>query len=179
VIIDWQVEGVKFGNCSCDYSCPCQFESLPSRRYCHGIEIIQIDNGYFGEVTLDGLRTVVQYQWPGPVYEGRDEMQTIIDARATPEQRHPLAAILHGKETKETATHWWVFHAMSDTVHEPLFETIDFEINIAARVARASILGILEASGRPILSPVDGAPHRVRKGLEYVPRIIVTDKLKS
>lgn len=161
-MIDWLVEGIKFGNCSCDYACPCQFESLPTHGYCHGIEVIRIERGHFGEVVLDGLCSVVQYQWPGPVYEGKGEMQAIIDKRATPEQREAMIAILHGKETREGATHWWVFHAMSDTVHAPLFEAIVFEVDVGARKARASIPGILEASGRPILSPVDGEPHRVR-----------------
>jgi hypothetical protein len=146
-MIDWYVEGVKFGNCSCDYSCPCQFELLPTRGHCHGVEVIRIERGHFGEVALDGLCTVVQYQWPAPVYDGKGEMQAIVDLRAAPEQRRALEAILHGKETKEAATHWWVFHAMSDTVHEPLFETIEFEIDIDARIARANIPGILAPQG--------------------------------
>ncbi|MCB8876922.1 DUF1326 domain-containing protein [Acidisoma silvae] len=170
-MIDWYVEGIKFGNCSCDYSCPCQFELLPSRGYCHGIEIIRIDKGHFGDTPLDGLHTIVQYQWPGPVFEGKGEMQAIIDEKADAEQRRALATILHGKETKDAATHWWVFHAMSDTVHDPIFETIVFEVDVGARLARASIGDKLEASGRPIRSPVDGAPHRVRidlpDGMEF------------
>lgn len=161
-MIDWAVEGIKFGNCNCDYACPCQFESLPTHGPCHGIEMIRIDRGHFGDVDLDGLHSVVQYQWPGPVYEGKGEMQAIIDSRASPAQRRALAAILHGAETKEAATHWWVFHAMSDVVHEPLYEPIALEVDVEARTARASIPGMLTASGRPILSPVDGSPHRVR-----------------
>lgn len=161
-MIDWAVEGVKFGNCNCDYACPCQFESLPTYGPCHGIEMIRIDRGHFGDVDLGGLHSVVQYQWPGPVYEGKGEMQAIIDSRASPAQRRALAAILHGAETKEAATHWWVFHAMSDIVHDPLYEPIALEVDVEARTARASIPGILTASGRPILSPVDGSPHRVR-----------------
>jgi hypothetical protein len=60
---------------------------------------------------------------------------------------------------------------MSDTVHEPLFKPITLEVDVDARQARAHIPGILEASGRPILSPVDGTPHRVRidlpDGMEF------------
>lgn len=170
-MIEWYVEGVKFGNCNCDYSCPCQFELRPTHGYCHGIEIIRIDKGRFGEVALDGLCSVTQYQWPGAVYEGKGEMQVIIDQRATPDQREALAAILHGRETKEAATHWWVFHAMSDTVHPPLFETIELDVDIEARTARAHIPGLLDSSGKPILSPVDGSAHRVRidlpDGMEF------------
>lgn len=161
-MIDWYVEGIKFGNCNCDYACPCQFESLPTHGHCHGVEIIRIDRGHFGDVALDGLHSVVQYQWPGPVYEGKGEMQAIIDSGASPEQRRALVAILHGRETTEAATHWWVFHAMSDIVHQPLFEPIALEVDVDARTARASIPGMLTASGRPIVSAVDGSPHRVR-----------------
>ncbi|HLH50906.1 MAG TPA: DUF1326 domain-containing protein, partial [Roseiarcus sp.] len=46
-----------------------------------------------------------------------------------------------------------------------------FEVDVEARTARASIPGILEASGRPITSAVDGKPHRVRidlpNGMEF------------
>jgi hypothetical protein len=170
-MIDWRVEGIKFGNCNCDYACPCQFESRPTHGDCSGVEIIRIDRGHFGDVSLDGLHSVVQYRWPGPVYEGKGEMQAIIDRRATPEQRRALVAILHGAETKDAATHWWVFHAMSPTRHPPLFETIELEVDVPARTAHARIPGLLESKGRPILSPVDGAPHRVRidlpDGMEF------------
>ena len=26
-MIDWNVEGLQFGSCSCAYGCPCQFEA--------------------------------------------------------------------------------------------------------------------------------------------------------
>jgi hypothetical protein len=51
-------------------------------------------------MTLDGLCSVVQYKWPRPVFDGKGEMQAIIDAHASPEQRQALSAILHGEETK-------------------------------------------------------------------------------
>lgn len=166
-MIDWYVDGIKFGNCSCDYSCPCQFELLPSHGYCHGIEVIRINEGRFGDVDLAGLQAVTQYQWPGAIFEGNGEMQVIIDKRATPAQREALTAILHGRETKEAATHWWVFHAMSNTVHETLFEDIFFEVDIDARTASVTVPGLLTASGRPIHSKVDGSPHRVRIQLPH------------
>ena len=56
--VDWYVEGVEFGNCNCDYSCPCQFEALPTQGNCRGFEVVRIDRGHFGEVKLDGLNVV-------------------------------------------------------------------------------------------------------------------------
>jgi hypothetical protein len=169
--IDWYVEGSKLGNCNCDYSCPCQFEALPTHGACRGVEVARIEKGHFGEIGLDGLCVALLYSWPGAIFEGNGEMLAIIDERADPRQRDALLKIVHGAETKSGVTHWWVFHAMSSKVHEPLFRPIAFEIDIDARAARASIPGILEAIGEPILSPVSGNPHRIRidlpDGIEF------------
>ena len=169
--VDWYIEGIEFGNCNCDYSCPCQFEALPSEGHCRGFEVIRIDKGHFGEVDLSGLRVAVLYAWPGPIFEGNGALQAIIDERADEAQRAALATVLYGGETDEAATHWWVFHAMSSTVHEPLFKPIEFEVDIEARTARVAIPGVLESTGRPIASPATGEEHRVRidipDGIEF------------
>ena len=170
-MVDWYVEGVEFGNCNCNYSCPCQFEDLPSSGHCRGFEVVRIDKGHFGDVRLDGLVVAVTYAWPGPIFEGKGAIQAIIDERADKRQRKALATILYGGETKEAATHWWVFHAMSSTVHDPIFKPIEFDVDIEARTARVKIPGVLEATGRPIKSPATGDEHRVRidipNGIEF------------
>ena len=38
-MVDWYVEGVAFGNCNCDYGCPCQFERRPTHGNCRGFEV--------------------------------------------------------------------------------------------------------------------------------------------
>lgn len=170
-MIDWYVEGVEFGNCNCSFGCPCQFEELPTHGDCRGFEAVRIDRGHFGDVQLDGLCAALVYAWPGPIFEGRGAMQAIIDQRADERQRKALATILHGGETQEAATHWWVFHAMSSTVHEPIFRPIGFEVDVEGRRATVKIPGILEATGRPIKSPATGEEHRVRidipNGIEF------------
>lgn len=169
--VDWYIEGVAFGNCSCDYGCPCQFESRPTGGFCRGFEVVRIERGHFGGVSLDGLYMATIYAWPGPIYEGNGQMQAIIDERATDAQRAALTTVVHGGETNDEATHWWVYHAMSSKVHPPLFKPITFEVDVAARTARVSIPGMLKANGRPIISPATGAPHRVQisvpNGIEF------------
>jgi hypothetical protein len=170
-MIDWYLDAAAFGSCNCDYSCPCQFELDPTHGHCRGFQVIRIDRGHFGDITLDGLCAAVLYAWPGPIYEGGGTMQAVIDERADQRQRDALVTILHGGETQEAKTHWWVFHAMSSTVLEPLFRPIEFAIDIASRRARAIVSGVLEATGRPIVSPATGAEHRVRidlpDGMEF------------
>ena len=160
--IDWLIEGVSFGNCNCDYGCPCQIESLPTGGRCYGFEVFQIDNGYFGETRLDGLRAAVVYSWPGPIFECNGELQVIIDERATPAQREALNIVLHGGETAEAANHWWVYATMSTSHRPPLYAAIGFDVDIEARRASASIPGLLQSAGRPIVSPATGGEHRVR-----------------
>jgi len=98
-------------------------------------------------------------------------MQAVIDAHADEVQRRALATVLHGGETQEAKTHWWVFHALSTTVHEPIFVPIQFEVDIESRTAQVSIPGVLTSSDRPIVSPATGEEHRVRidipNGIEF------------
>jgi len=66
---------------------------------------------------------------------------------------------------------WFVFSAMAPNKLEPVFETIDFEVDVDARRARLVIPGIVELVGEPIKNPVTGREHRVRidipHGFEY------------
>ena len=169
--VDWYIEGIEFSNCNCDYSCPCQFEALPTHGDCRGFEVIRIDKGHFGATPLRGLNVALLYDWPGPIFEGNGAIQAIIDERADAAQRRALATVLYGGETDEAKTHWWVFHAMSSKVHEPIYKSIEFDVDMEARTARVVIPGMVEAHGRPIKSPVSGDPHRVRidipNGIEF------------
>ena len=170
-MVDWYVEGVSFGSCNCSYGCPCQFEDIPTHGQCRGFEVFRIDKGYFGEVRLEGLKAAVFYAWPGPIYQGKGELQAVIDERAEPLQREALVKIVHGEETAEGTTHWWVFRAMAEKIHEPLYRPIECDINIEARTARVLIPGVVESTGQPIRSPATGADHRVRidipNGIEF------------
>jgi hypothetical protein len=170
-VVDWYVEGKEFGNCNCIWACPCQFEALPTHGNCCGFEVVHIDKGHFADISLDGLNLALTYAWPGPIFEGNGEMQAVIDERADPRQRDALLKIVHGEETKDGATHWWVFRVMCSQVHEPLFKPIYYEVDIDARSARVSIPHVLESVGTPIKSPATGNLHRVRidlpNGIEF------------
>jgi hypothetical protein len=170
-MIDWYVEGVAFGNCNCAYGCPCQFEALPTHGNCSGYEAMQIAKGHFGDVDLAGVKYALIYAWPGPIFEGKGEVQVVVDVLATDAQRKALETILQGGETEEGATHWWVFRAMSDTVHPTLYKPIRYAVDLEARTGHTSIPGVLESTGRPIKPPHGDGEHRVRieipNGMEF------------
>jgi hypothetical protein len=169
--IDWQIKGKEFANCNCSYGCPCQFNALPTHGFCCAVAGFQIEQGRFGDVKLDGLRAAGLYRWPGPVHEGNGTMQLIVDKSADARQREALLKIMNGQETEQFATMWFVFSAMAPNKLEPVFEKIDFDVDVDARRARLVIPGIVESVGEPIKNPVTGLEHRARidipHGFEY------------
>jgi len=168
---EWVIKGSEFANCNCSYGCPCQFNARPTHGNCRGVFGIQIDEGHFAEVRLDGLRAVLLAATPGALHEGNGTMQLVIDERADARQRDALEKILSGRETEEMATIWWVLGAMCPMKLETLFKPITFDVDVEARRARLEIPGFLQMSGEPIRNPVTGAEHRVRidlpDGFEY------------
>lgn len=167
----WEIDGREFLNCNCDLGCPCQFNGRPTRGGCEAVVGIQVDQGHFEDVRLDGLRVVAVLKWPGAIHEGRGKAQLVIDERASPAQREALLTILSGQETEPGATIFNVFASTYEEVLDPLFKPIDVEIDIEERTGRISVDGMVEAKGRPTLNPVTGKPHRARvhlpQGFEY------------
>ena len=169
--INWEIKAKEFGNCNCDYGCPCQFNALPTDGTCKAVVGIEIEEGHFGDVNLDSLVAVSVYKWPGAVHQGEGIMQVIIDNRATEEQRDALIKILHGEETEPGKTVWNVYTSTMSTILDPIFSNIEFKVDIEKREARMVVLDILDSIGEPIKNPVTGNEHRARidltDGFEY------------
>jgi hypothetical protein len=169
--INWEIRAREFSNCNCSYGCPCQFNGLPTHGHCRAVVGLQIDKGYHGETKLDGLKVAGIFKWPGAIHEGKGEAAIIIDDRANQNQRDALLRILSGQDTTPGATIFNVFASTLESVHEPIFSKIDFEVDIDEREARLVVPDVIKARGEPIVNPVTGNPHRVRidmvGGFEY------------
>ena len=167
----WEIQADEFASCNCAYGCPCQFNALPTHGNCEAVAGYLIKRGHFGDVSLDGLRVVGVIAWPGAVHEGRGKSFWIIDKRASEAQREALLTILSGGETDPGATVWNVFASTIDQTFDPVYETIEMEIDIDARKGRLSVKGLVESEGVPIRNPVTGDEHRARidlpHGFEY------------
>ncbi len=121
--------------------------------------------GHFGDLSLDGLKWVGLFAWPGAIHEGHGEVQPVIDERASSAQRDALLQILSGQQSEPGTTYFDVFFSTIETVHEPLFLPISFEADIAARQGHFSVPELVEATGEPIRNPMTGAEHRARVAL--------------
>ncbi len=169
--VDWHIRGPEVATCNCNWGCPCQFNSLPSNGDCRAAVAMRIDEGHFGDVRLDGAVWVGTFAWPGAIHDGDGEAQVILDERMTEAQRGALLTILKGEETAPGSTIFSVFSTVIETMHEPLFLPIEFEVDIDSRTGRFTVPGIVEAFAEPIRNPVTGEPHRARvtlpAGFEY------------
>lgn len=169
-MVPWEIHGLGFGNCNCDYGCPCQFESKPTNGGCEGIEFVSIDKGHFGDVPLGGLKLGAIYAWPGSIPEGKGRCQIFIDENADDAQRDALLRISRGEEAKTFSNVFYVYTAMCDDIYDPIFTKIDFEMDMEKRTARCVAHGVAENSGEPIIG-VTGDAHRVQiampKGIEF------------
>jgi hypothetical protein len=167
----WEFKGRELVNCNCAYGCPCQFNALPTHGHCEAVAGFQIDAGRYGDVVLDGLRLAVIIQWPGAVHEGGGRCQPIVDVRADAAQREALLRIMAGEDTDPFATMFAVFASTYETVYEPLFKQIDFDVDVDGRTGRLVVEGIIDMRGEPIRNPVTGAVTRARidlpEGFEY------------
>ncbi len=156
--VDWMIRTKQLGTCSCDYGCPCEFNAPPTRLPCEGVMAMEITEGYFGDVRLDGLRIAGAYRWPGPVHEGKGTWWSIVDKAASEEQVEALFKIMGGEE-QEPTTGFAIYGSTIENEPDPIFAEIDFEWDLEGRRGRFVVTGVLEAEIEPIKNPVTGEPH--------------------
>ncbi|MDB5974336.1 MAG: hypothetical protein JWR07_1096 [Nevskia sp.] len=159
--VEWSMRGVEFANCNCQLGCPCQFNALPDKGHCRAHTFVQIEQGCFGEVPLDGLRWGIMAFWPGPIHLGDGTFMTIIEERADSAQRAAIEAISHGRETDPGSLIWQVFSTTVSKFLPTLYKPIRLSIDPGKATAQLQVPGLIDSSAGPILNPMTGAPHRV------------------
>jgi len=165
--IDWRLEADELVTCNCDFSCPCQFNALPTYGDCRAAAAFRIRDGHFGDTRLDGVTFVGLWAWPGPIHEGQGEAQLIVDDKASDAQHEAVEALFNGEHTEPGATVFNVFSTVIDTYHPVLRKPVEFEMDLDARTGRFAVPGVVEATSQPIRNPVSGEPHRARVTLPY------------
>lgn len=156
--VEWSMQGTEFVNCNCAVGCPCQFQSLPTHGNCEAYGFVQIDQGRFGDTSLDGLRWGILAKWPGPIHEGKGTFQAIVDERADAKQRAAIEAVAHGKETEPGTLIWQVFSTTVTKFLPTLFKPIELKIDYAKRSATAKVPGVVEGEAQPIWNEKSNKP---------------------
>ncbi|NIP22891.1 MAG: DUF1326 domain-containing protein, partial [Phycisphaerae bacterium] len=52
---EWSVKGNYIESCSCNPACPCIFGSSPTLGHCDASGLLEIKEGHYGDVSLDGI----------------------------------------------------------------------------------------------------------------------------
>ena len=159
--VDWMIKGPKIASCSCDYGCPCEFNAPPTHDVCEGLEAQRIDEGWFGDVRLDGLVIGARFRWPGAVHNGHGIVQGFISEQASENQREALFQIMDGKE-QEPNTAFNIYGSTIEKEFDPIFADIEFECDLNARTGHFLVPGVMEMRLEPIKNPVTGKPHRAQ-----------------
>jgi len=98
----WQIRGEYLENCNCDVVCPCLFSakapmtSTPTQGACEVGFGFHVDDGSFGDVSLDGLNVALVARTPGPMADGNWQVALYLDDQADDRQRDALQAIFTG-----------------------------------------------------------------------------------
>ena len=83
----WAVKGTWSDTCSCKVSCTCFMGSGPTEHFCEGSSLVEIDEGHYDGVELDGLKAMFSHrigQWA----------RIYVADTATPEQVDALTAVI-------------------------------------------------------------------------------------
>lgn len=164
---DWKMTGPYFKSCNCDPGCPCDFMSEPTQHHCEGVLGMQVESGYFNQVSLDGVKWAVAYHWPGPLHEGNGTVKPYFDPSTTPEQMEALGQILMGQAG---GTWFEVVASIVTEVKAPVTTAaIDFEVN--GKTGQIKIGDVIENTFAPIKNPVTGDDVSIQVcipgGMEY------------
>jgi hypothetical protein len=181
--VEWEIQGVQVSHCNCDVGCPCQFNALPTHGHCRAYMFMQIDEGHFGRVKLDGVRWGGLFSWPGPIHMGNGTGMTVVDERANAKQRVAIEAIATGKETAPGKLITQVFSTVIANRHPTQFRRIELAIDKKKRTASVQVADVLDGRVESIRNPVTGEPHVVKvklpHGFEYREADFVTGKAKT
>lgn len=93
----WNLAGSYFESCNCEVACPCVFTSPPSTGECTVLAAWHIDNGKYGDTSLNGLNAALAAYSPGHMLKVKWDAALYIDEKATQAQRDALTTIFGGQ----------------------------------------------------------------------------------
>ena len=163
---EWRMTGPYFKSCSCDPGCPCDFMSEPTHHECEGILGMEVKEGNFDGVSLDGVKWAVAYQWPGPLHEGNGTVKAYFDTSTSEEQLNAMGQILTGQAG---GTWFEVVASIVSEMKDPAVVPLDFEFS--DRSGTIKIGDVIENTYNPIKNPVTGEEEtvlvKIPGGMEY------------
>lgn len=156
----WWAKGDWFDVCSCDIACPCEFAQPPTNNHCEGLLAWHLNEGAYGDVSLEDLNVVAVSAFDGNVWTGPEafRMGLFIDDRGNDAQRDALTRIFTGQAGGFMGT-------LGALVSESLgVEPAPIRFEIADDLAywRAKIPGKIEGEAEALSGPTTPPGQRVQ-----------------
>jgi hypothetical protein len=95
----WHLSGEYFESCNCDLICACLVQAPTPRDRCDAALAFHINDGTYGQTSLNGLNAVLVVSFPGPgkMRDGNWTAAVYVDERGSAAQRDALGDIFAGK----------------------------------------------------------------------------------
>lgn len=162
-IPQWHLRGQWFDVCKCNIPCPCTFAQRPSDGTCEGLLVYHVDEGWFGDVRLDGLTAVFVGYFDGDLWAGKAQnlkFGIFMDERADQAQAQALQAILSGQAGGVPARLAAIWGQPEIVGFEPA--PIEFEVAPDLGWWRAEVPGKASARAEVLTGPTTREGDRVQ-----------------
>jgi hypothetical protein len=171
----WKVAGQYYETCSCDFVCPCeltQLQARPSKGSCTFAMSFKIEQGTFGDVSLDDLGFIVVGFTPEEMGKGNWSAGVIVDDRAGAAQRDAIVAIASGGAGGPMAALSGMIATFAGVESAPIrFERdgVKWSVNASTFVSMSAepAMGIDPAATEPLQLGNTGHPANSRFSLAH------------
>ena len=123
--VEWWAKGGMFENCNCSLLCRCHISDHQPADFerCVGCFAIEIGEGRFGEVNLEGVRAFFSVDTPRQMLEGSWTAALIVDEKTNADQRKAIQSILSG----DAGGTWGVLGTLIETLLPVRYAPIHME----------------------------------------------------
>lgn len=94
---DWEMRGAYVECCNCSVPCQCLWHEAPDDDICNAGVFWTVEEGSYGDVSLDGLTAGMLVDQDGILFEGGWSVVLVLDEAADDEQAAALETIFLGE----------------------------------------------------------------------------------
>lgn len=154
---DWNIEGEYVECCNCSVPCQCLWHEAPDDDICNAGVFWNIEDGYYGDVSLDGLTAGVLIDQEDVLFEGGWNVVLVLDEAADAEQEEALKTVFSG----EAGGLFGALEGMIDEVVEVVSLPLDYSRDDGLFEFEAGDVLTMEADGSTGLHDEQGSvfPH--------------------
>ena len=154
---DWTIKGEYVECCNCSVPCQCLWHETPDDNICNAGVFWNIEEGQYGDVSLDGLTGGVLVDQEGVLFEGGWNVVLVLDESADDDQAEALQMIFSG----EAGGLFGALSGMIDEVVDVVSLSFEYTSDDGHFAFEAGDAISMEADGSPGLHDEQGSvfPH--------------------